>query len=102
MRRILFKTEFADALLSLSDSKVTAVASTVAGAVRELMGQTAYKKAVFLCSDPLEGIARSAANRLAALGTKTTVCALSMDDIPDLRDALICDLLFSFRCLRTV
>ena len=95
MRRILFKTEFADALLSLSDSKVTAASSTIAGAVRELMGQTAYKKAVFLCSDPLEGMARSAANLLAASGTKTTVCALSMDDIPDLRDALICDLLFS-------
>ena len=95
MRRILFKTEFADALLSLSDSEVTAASSTVAGVVRELMGQTAYKKAVFLCSDPLERIARSAASLLAALGTKTTVCALSMDDIPDLRDALICDLLFS-------
>lgn len=84
------------ALQQLSDGDLRSVAAVVADAMWELKKRADLDRAVFLCDASLQKIAQCAAELLALSGMTVAVfCTAGLEDIPDVRDALICDLLFS-------
>ena len=89
MRRILTAAEYERVLLALSPDECKGAAEAVARAARELMARHGLCRAVFLCHRALQGIGVMAAELLC-----TSVADLQSRDLPDLTDALVCDLLF--------
>ena len=89
MRRILTAAEYERVLLELSPDERKCAAETVARAARELMARHGLRRAVFLCHRALRGIGVMAAELLGA-----SIADLQNHDLPDLTDALVCDLLF--------
>ncbi len=89
MRRILTAAEYERVLLALSTDERKCAAKAVAHAARELMARHGLRRAVFLCHRALQGIGSMAAELLDA-----SVADLQSHDLPDLTDALVCDLLF--------
>ena len=90
MRRILSATEYEGVLQALSTDERRLAAEAITAAAKELMAQHSLSRAVLLCNGLMRQIGSLAAGLLGA-----PIACLHEDQLPELSEALICDLLFS-------
>ena len=90
MRRILGAREYEKAIETLTFEELSQAADAIISAARELMVRHGLGRIVFLCGEPLRKIGIQSAKMLRA-----PIAFLSRDELPDLADAVICDLLFA-------
>lgn len=90
MRPILSASAYETVLRGLSEDEVREVADAVAGEAKRLMGRHGLRRAVILCGEPLRRIGELAAKQLNG-----SIAFPSNKELPELSDAIICDLLFS-------
>ncbi len=95
MRPVLPAVEYERALQTLSPDEIRQAAAAVASAADALMAKHGLERAVFLSGRPLQRIAIYAAERLAQQGKGASVALLEGDELPDLSEALVCDMMFA-------
>ena len=95
MRPVLAAIEYEMAMQALSSDEIRQAAAAVASAAETLMARHGLKRAVFLSGKPLQRIALHAAERLVQQGKGASVALLDENELPDLSEALVCDMLFA-------
>ena len=82
-------------LQALSTAELQPTVAAVADALRELSERNAAKRVVFLCDFPLWKVGQLSGAYLQQSGFSVSWALLSQDELPDLVDAVICDMLFA-------
>lgn len=90
MRRILSAKEYLKLLQGLFADELSEASAAVVSAAKDLMTRHGLDKAIFLCGRPLEKLGVHAAKLLGM-----PIVIIEEDDLPELKETLICDLLFA-------